>query len=255
MAQRRMFSKKITDTDIFLDMPASAQNLYFHLNMHADDDGFLGNAKTIKRMVGASDDDLKLLAAKQFILTFEDGVTVIRDWRVHNYIQKDRYRSTIYTDHKRELEVNENQQYQRIGTMDTKCIQDVSNMDTQVRLGKDRLEIGKDRDRLGNNNKTDSSSPAKADDHLSESFEAIWKEYPNKAGKKDAFRHYKKWRKESKEHTDEYLMERLAAYKQDLAANQWKKPMNGSTWFNGRFDDEYTTPAQQITNPYDRYYE
>ena len=82
----------------------------------------------------------------------------------------------------------------------------------------------------------------KPDDHFPESFEAIWKEYPNKAGKKDAFRHYKKWRKESKEHTDEYLMKKLAAYKQDLAANQWKKPMNGSTWFNGRFDDEYATP-------------
>lgn len=82
----------------------------------------------------------------------------------------------------------------------------------------------------------------KPDDHLSENFEAIWKEYPNKAGKKDAFRHYKKWRKESKEHTDEYLMSKLKAYKQDLAVNQWKKPMNGSTWFNGRFDDEYATP-------------
>ncbi|MBE4709830.1 helix-turn-helix domain-containing protein [Limosilactobacillus fermentum] len=82
----------------------------------------------------------------------------------------------------------------------------------------------------------------KPDDHLSENFEAIWKEYPNKAGKKEAFKHYKKWRKESKEHTDKYLMEKLAAYKQDLAANQWKKPMNGSTWFNGRFDDEYATP-------------
>ncbi|WP_407567375.1 helix-turn-helix domain-containing protein [Limosilactobacillus fermentum] len=82
----------------------------------------------------------------------------------------------------------------------------------------------------------------KPDDHLSENFEAIWKEYPNKAGKKEAFKHYKKWRKESKEHTDEYLMEKLAAYKQDLATNQWKKPMNGSTWFNGRFDDEYATP-------------
>lgn len=235
MAQRRMFSKKITDTDMFLDLPASTQNLYFHLNMHADDDGFLGNVKTIKRMVGASDDDLKLLAVKQLILVFEDGVTVIRDWRVHNYIQKDRYRSTIYTDHKRELEVNENQQYQRIETVDPKCIQNVSSLETQVRLGKDRLEIGKDRDIY-------TSSSGKPNDHLSENFEAIWKEYPNKAGKKEAFRHYKKWRKESKEHTDEYLMGKLKAYKQDLAANQWKKPMNGSTWFNGRFDDEYATP-------------
>ena len=94
----------------------------------------------------------------------------------------------------------------------------------------------------------------KPDDHFSESFEAIWKEYPNKSGKKEAFRHYKKWRKESKEHTDEYLMKKLVAYKQDLAANKWKNPMNGSTWFNGRFDDEYTT-QQQLANPYDRYYE
>lgn len=81
----------------------------------------------------------------------------------------------------------------------------------------------------------------KPDDHFSENFEAIWKEYPNKAGKKEAFKHYKKWRKESKEHTDEYLMAKLKAYKQDLAVNPWKKPMNGSTWFNGRFDDEYAT--------------
>ena len=89
---------------------------------------------------------------------------------------------------------------------------------------------------------TTKTSSDKPDDHLSENFEAIWKEYPNKAGKKEAFRHYKKWRKESKEHTDEYLMAKLKAYKQDLADNQWKKPMNGSTWFNGRFDDEYATP-------------
>lgn len=89
---------------------------------------------------------------------------------------------------------------------------------------------------------TTNISSGKPNDHLSESFESIWKEYPNKAGKKEAFRHYKKWRKESKEHTDEYLMAKLKAYKQDLAVNAWKKPMNGSTWFNGRFNDEYATP-------------
>ena len=152
MANRRMFSKKITDTDKFLDMPASAQNLYFHLNMHADDDGFLGNAKTIKRMVGASDDDLKLLAAKQFLIPFDDGVVVIKDWRIHNYIRSDRYRSTIYTDHKNSLQINENQQYELLAEQPKKVgmtdgipdgNQDGYQMDTQVRLGKDRL--GKDR--------------------------------------------------------------------------------------------------------------
>ena len=159
MANRRMFSKKITDTDKFLDMPASAQNLYFHLNMHADDDGFLGNAKTVKRMVGASDDDLKLLVTKQFLIPFDDGVVVIKDWRIHNYIRSDRYRSTIYTDHKNSLQINENQQYELVSEQPKEVgmtdgipsgNQDGYQMDTQDRLGKDRL--GKDRlgkDRLG----------------------------------------------------------------------------------------------------------
>lgn len=136
MAQRRMFSKKVTDTDTFLDMPLSTQALYFHLNMHADDDGFIDNTKTIQRMIGSSDDDRKLLVAKQFLLPFENGLVVIKDWRVHNYIQGDRYHKTQYINEKSQLVVEENNMY-------TKRIQDVSNMDTQVRLGKDRL--GKDR--------------------------------------------------------------------------------------------------------------
>ena len=150
MAQRRMFSKKITETDLFLDMPMSAQCLYFHLNMSADDDGFIGNAKTIRRMIGASEDDLKLLLAKEFLIPFDNGVVVIKDWKIHNYIQKDRYNETIYKDEKASLVENEKKQYQRLSHMDTQCIQNVSDPETQVRLGKDRL--GKDRlgkDRLG----------------------------------------------------------------------------------------------------------
>src|SRR5699024_4414122 len=142
MAQRRMFSKKITETDLFLDMPMSAQCLYFHLNMSADDDGFIGNAKTIRRMIDASEDDLKLLLAKEFLIPFDNGVVVIKDWKIHNYIQKDRYNETIYKDEKSTLIENENKQYQRLDHMDTQCIQNVSSTDTQVRLGKDRL--GKD---------------------------------------------------------------------------------------------------------------
>jgi len=132
VAQRRMFSKKVTDTDTFLDMPLSTQALYFHLNMHADDDGFIDNTKTIQRMIGSSDDDRKLLVAKQFIIPFENGLVVIKDWRVHNYIQGDRYHKTQYINEKSQLVVEENNMY-------TKRVQDVSNMDTQVRLGKDRL--------------------------------------------------------------------------------------------------------------------
>ena len=139
MAQRRMFSKKITDTDLFLDMPMSAQCLYFHLNMAADDDGFIGNAKTIRRMVGASEDDFKLLMAKEFIIPFESGVVVIKDWKVHNYIRSDRYNETVYREEKEQLTQNENGQYE-LGM--TFGIPDGNQMDTQVRLGKVRL--GKD---------------------------------------------------------------------------------------------------------------
>lgn len=171
MANRRMFSKKITDTDKFLDMPASAQNLYFHLNMHADDDGFLGNAKTVKRMVGASDDDLKLLVTKQFLIPFDDGVVVIKDWRIHNYIRSDRYRSTIYTDHKNSLQINENQQYELVAEQPKEVgmtdgipsgNQDGYQMDTQVRLGKDRLgkvRLGKGRLDSTRQDKTQESQP------------------------------------------------------------------------------------------------
>ena len=153
MADRRMFAKTIIDSDDFLDMPMSAQALYFHLSMRADDDGFINNPKKIQRSVGASVDDLKLLIAKQYILTFDSGVIVIRHWKIHNYIQKDRYKPTIYEEEKAQLELKSDRNKEYIlknSSLDTECIQTVSNTDTQVRLGKDRL--GKDRlgkDRLG----------------------------------------------------------------------------------------------------------
>lgn len=141
MAERRMFAKTIIDSDAFLDMPLSTQALYFHLSMRADDDGFINNPRKIQRMIGSSDDDLKLLNAKRFIISFESGVIVIKHWKIHNYIQKDRYKPTLYQEEKAMLDDKNNISY----TVDTECIQDVSNMDTQVRLGKDRL--GKVRDR------------------------------------------------------------------------------------------------------------
>jgi hypothetical protein len=95
-----MFTKKITDSDPFTEMPLSAQALYFHLNMNADDDGFLNNPKKIQRSIGASEDDMKLLIAKRFILTFEKGVIVIKHWRMHNLLRKDRYTETQYLDEK-----------------------------------------------------------------------------------------------------------------------------------------------------------
>jgi len=107
MAERRMFSKTIIDSDVFLDMPLSTQALYFHLNMRADDDGFVDSPKRIQKMIGATDDDLKLLIAKSFIITFDSGIVVIRHWKVHNYIQKDRYKETMYQKEKKMLEIDE----------------------------------------------------------------------------------------------------------------------------------------------------
>ena len=100
MAERRMFAKTIIDSDAFLEMPATTQNLYFHLGMRADDDGFINNPKKIMRFVGSADDDLKVLMSKRFILVFETGVIVIKHWKIHNYIQNDRYKPTLYTEEK-----------------------------------------------------------------------------------------------------------------------------------------------------------
>ncbi len=150
MAERRMFTKTIIDSDAFLDMPLSTQALYFHLAMRADDDGFLNNAKKITRVIGANQNDYDLLLAKRFIIQFEDGICVIKHWRMHNYIQKDRYKPTVYQDKKQLLGMKKNKSYTLNKAFFTECIQDVYSLESQVRLGKDRL--GKDKDKDKDNN-------------------------------------------------------------------------------------------------------
>ncbi|MGI1803876.1 hypothetical protein ACRPK0_09755 [Limosilactobacillus reuteri] len=207
MAQRRMFSQKVTETDKFLDMGLTAQSLYFHLGMNADDDGFVGNPKSIKRMIGASEDDLKALVEKDYLIVFEDGVVVIKDWRVSNYVKPDRYTPTIYTDDRKLIGLDKNKRYQfvsdlepernQVGTeMSPECIQDGdkmepnciqsgsknknqissensqpqqgqgfnpmepnwnqngTEMDPQVRLGKDRVKLSKSKDNLNTTSTT-----------------------------------------------------------------------------------------------------
>lgn len=144
MAERRMFAKTIIDSDAFLDMPLSTQSLYFHLSMRADDDGFINNPKKIQRMIGASEDDLKLLIAKNFIIPFESGIVVIKHWKIHNYIRNDRYKPTVYTEEKDMLEAKDNGAYTVGIPSDTQSgYQAGYQTETQVRLGKD--SIGKDR--------------------------------------------------------------------------------------------------------------
>lgn len=141
-----MINKRITASDTFLDMPLSAQALYFHLNTIADDDGFIENPNSLKRMIGASNDDLKILIAKQYILPFESGVVVVKHWLIHNYIRKDRYNGTLFVEEKKKLQINTDKTYsynEGIPLVDQPTTNGIPMVDTgKDRIGKDR--IGKD---------------------------------------------------------------------------------------------------------------
>lgn len=148
MAERRMFSKQLIDSDLFLNLPTSTQNLYFHLCMRADDDGFVGNPQRIQKLIGASDIDYKLLLAQKFILEFESGVIVITHWKMHNYIRKDRYTPTIYIEEKKLITENERKEY--IFAFGVSMVNQVAT-NGQPSLGQVRLD--QDNDRLDINNK------------------------------------------------------------------------------------------------------
>lgn len=111
MAKRRMFDLDVVDTDLFLEMPPSTQNLYFHLGMRADDDGFVSNPKKIMKSIGGTDDDFKILLGKSFLIPFENGVCVITHWKMNNYLRSDRYKETIYVTEKALLEEDVNGMY------------------------------------------------------------------------------------------------------------------------------------------------
>ena len=234
MAERRMFAKTIIDSDAFLDMPLSTQSLYFHLSMRADDDGFINNPKKIQRMVGCGDDDLKLLMAKRFILVFDSGVIVIKHWKIHNYIRNDRYKPTLYQEEKAELAEKNSKAY----TFKTEAIESENHlgipddnrmgyqMDTQVRLGKDRLV----KDKKKNSVEPSSTMP--------ELFEKVWKTYPKKTNKKKAREQFLK-----KFKTEEDLESFKKGYKDYLAyikLNDWYHPQELFRWIrDDRYNDEY----------------
>ena len=157
MAERRMFTKRITESDSFLDMPSSTQMLYFHFSMNADDDGFVNNPKKIQKMCGASDDDFKLLIAKSFIILFDSGIIVIKHWKMHNYIQADRYRPTDYVEEKSMLGIKSNKAYTLdVSKMDTECIQNGY-------IGKDSIgKVSIDKDSIDKDSKGESVRGEKA---------------------------------------------------------------------------------------------
>ncbi|EGO6550319.1 DNA replication protein [Enterococcus faecalis] len=243
-----MFAKTIIDSDAFLDMPLSTQSLYFHLSMRADDDGFINNPKKIQRMVGCGDDDLKLLIAKRFILVFDSGVIVIKHWKIHNYIRNDRYKPTLYQEEKAELVEKNSKAY----TFKTEVLESESHlgipddnhvgyqMDTQVRLGKDRLVKDKKK------NSVEQSST------MLELFEKVWKTYPKKTNKKKAKEQFLK-----KIKSDEDFERFKTGYKDYLKyikLNDWYHPQELFRWIRDeRFNDEYdlseTTTQARYTNP------
>lgn len=239
-----MFSQRIVESARFLKMPPSTQNLYFHLGIYADDDGVV-EGYNVMRQTGSTEDDLKILAAKGFITVLnEDLVTYINDWKENNHIRSDRKVDSIYRDllikmlpgieiqkAKARADTGKKTGFKRI----EKNGRPVDNQWTSNgphRLGKDRL--GKD----SINNIVDSSeSPTQI---YESEFEQLWALYPKKQGKKAALRHYKAWRKQSKDNTFEVMKEKLEKYIRFLKLKQTplEYTLNGSTWFNGRFDDD-----------------
>ena len=213
MAERRMFAKTIVTSDAFLDMPASTRCLYFLLGMVADDDGFVNNPKSIMRQAGSTTDDMNLLIAKRFILTFQSGVVVIKHWCIHNTIQKDRYKETKYLEEKSTLMLDENKAYTEAETdVCPPCIQAVSNSDTQDRLSKARKS-------------KDSKKDICAD------FEQFWSAYPRKINKQGALKAFEK--------VDVPVETLLAALENHKRSAQWVKDggqfiPHPTTWLNQR---------------------
>lgn len=243
MAERRMMSKKIIDTDKFLDMPQSTQNLYFHLLLRADDDGFIQSPKSVMRITGCKDDDLKLLIAKEFLIRFDTGVIVIKHWRIHNYLRVDRYNKSELPEVKQVQLVDKVYELTGGTTIGTTIgIPMVTEMDTQIRIDKNRLE---------ENREEDICSPAKQDNTPKEVYEII--DYLNlKTGKS-----YKHTTKKTKSLIKARLNEHFTVddFKKVIdnmcakwIGTKWEEFLRPNTLFAGKFDDYLNqTPTKSET--------
>lgn len=252
MAERRMFAKSIIDSDAFLDMPDSAQLLYFHLGMRADDDGFVNQPKSIMRQCGAKDDDIRLLFAKKFVIPFESGVVVIKHWRIHNYIRKDTYTPTKYVDEKDSLRIDRNGAYTmsdlpsgRI-TAGASCDEPVTDPSrirddplTQDRIGKVRTgkdnppisPLGDQSESLDVETASGAGTPA---DHstTSDRFEEFWAAYPRKTGKGAARKAWGKLKPGNK-----LFSKIMSAVEAQRQSDQWQRDHGQfipypATWLN-----------------------
>lgn len=269
MAERRMFAKTIVTSDAFLDMPISARCLYFALGMEADDDGFVNKTHAIMRLTGATIDDLNVLISKKFIIAFEDGVIVIKHWKINNYLRNDRYTETKYTELKECLQLDENNAYvieikpRQIQTESEAIslgIPDVNQVgdrrDTQDRLGKDRLgkdilHISPSNDGAADTDKTASSSSSILSKVQKSRFDAFWRVYPKKVGKQDA---QKAWKKiaPDEELTDTIIRAVETAKQKDSRFREERFIPHPATWLNaGSWENEYDDyfPAQEQPKP------
>ena len=252
MAKKRMFSLLVIDTDTFLDMPLSAQALYFHLCMRADDDGFIGNPKRIMRLINASEDDLKILLAKGFVIKFDEvGVLVVKHWRIHNTIQSDRYTRTIYSDELNRLCINDNKSYALMdggNNLETKRKQIVS---TDIGIDKG-LEEDQEEDSdieqeelrrvdKGEVNTCSESSltPSQKGQITKQAktlFDHLWSLYPKKRGKSSVSdKQKRKILEVGQENMEAAIQNYITEIEQNGTDMQYVK--NGSTFFNSGYYD------------------
>lgn len=245
MANRRMLNKTVVESDPFFEMPADSQALYMHLVLNADDEGFVGNPETIRRMTGFSKDSLKLLIAKGFLISFQSGVVVVTHWEMQNKIQPSRKTKTIFTDEKGLLIVDEQGKYLIFNNSSEPCQQDADKMSEecqrvadktleQVSIGKD--SIGKDSiDNILCASVPDGTAKANHKKEANELFEQLWKAYPSKKGKAQVSDTAKA--RLLKIGYDE-MMRAIDRYTYDLEKDSdWRKPQNGSTFFNSGYVD------------------
>lgn len=209
MAQKRMFDKAITNSDDFLEMPDSSQILYFHLSMNADDDGFINNWKSIMKMTGTKEDDLKLLIAKSYIIIFDTGVIVIRHWRINNYLRQDRYKETKYIEEKNQLTIGNNEEY---------ILNEIIGIPV----------VYPDKNRIDKNNNNTLKNEI-----FEQRFKEFYNEYPKKVNKKETLNWFIKHK--PNEELFKIIMKSLEEQKK-----HWKEKKYipyPTTWLNGELWD------------------
>ena len=204
MAEKRMFSRELVESDDFLDLPLSAQALYIHICMEADDDGFVNNANRIRRVVGATQEDYQTLFDRGYLIQMSNGLVVVAHWRICNTIRKDRRKPTVYQSEYKKLKICDN-----VYTLDSKGekqAQPVTSIPQEKTVQK---------------------------------FEEFWKAYPRKKGKEDARKAWKKLAPDL-----DTCRRMAAALESQKKSHDWVKERGRfvpypATWLNGRrWEDE-----------------